>query len=224
MTFAERLQALRQRSGLSQEELAVRLCVARQTVGKWETGQAVPELAALIALSDLHHVPIDRLVRPEDDCAAPIIPDAADELAALPGFLLRAKRATYAGHGAEAPACRPGSHDLRHAEGDWRYLDSYLGGSAFAGEEAVWLRGRPVWSMNYAGRVTNQTFSGDFLKEALYQPPAGFLCAGLRYTAGASGRTTASRTAVCPGSPDGRRSSAPVSVYEARFHGGLILE
>lgn len=52
-------------------------------------------------------------------------------------FLLRAKRATYAGKGAETPAFRPGAHDLLYREEDLLYYDTYLGGDLFAGEEAV---------------------------------------------------------------------------------------
>lgn len=82
-------------------------------------------------------------------------------------FLCRAKKATYAGHGAEAIPSRPSSHDLIHTEGALTYIDSYLGGERFSGEEALWQAGQPVWAMNYTGRVTAQPFSGDFLKEAL---------------------------------------------------------
>ena len=87
-------------------------------------------------------------------------------------FLIRAKRATYAGEGAETQASRTGSHDLVYREGDRMYYDTYLGGDKFAGEEALWIADRPVWSMNYAGRVTGSPFSGDFLKEALLHVPA----------------------------------------------------
>lgn len=95
-----------------------------------------------------------------------------EEAASLIDFLLRAKRATYAGKGAESPSSRPASHDLHYAEGELAYIDSYLGGSHFAGEEAVWRSGTPIWSMNYVGRVTGNEFSGDFLKEALKRVPA----------------------------------------------------
>ena len=37
----------------------------------------------------------------------------------------------------------------------------------FAGEEAIWLDGKIQYAMNYLGRVLDQQFSGDFLKEAL---------------------------------------------------------
>jgi len=84
-------------------------------------------------------------------------------------FLLRAKRATYAGHGAETPSSRPSTHDLRYSEGGLLYIDTYLGGERFSGEEALWIGDKPVWAMNYTGRTTGTPFSGDFLKDALSQ-------------------------------------------------------
>lgn len=86
-------------------------------------------------------------------------------------FLIRAKRATYAGKGAETASSRPSSHDLEYREGDLMYLDTFLGGERFAGEEALWTGDVPYWSMNYVGRVTGTPFSGDFLKEALLRVP-----------------------------------------------------
>jgi len=43
-------------------------------------------------------------------------------------------------------------------------MDTYLGGTKFAGVEAVWKNDVPVWAMNYAGRVVGEGFSSDFLK------------------------------------------------------------
>ncbi len=83
-------------------------------------------------------------------------------------FLCRAKRVTYAGKGQESETpSRPCSHDLSYSEGDFLYIDSFVGGEKFSGEEVVWYKGKPVYSMNYCGRVTGYGFSGDFLKEAL---------------------------------------------------------
>lgn len=86
-------------------------------------------------------------------------------------FLIKAKQSTYAGKGAETSSSRPKSHDLTYSENDYMYYDTYLGGDMFVGEEALWVSGNPYWSMNYAGRVTGDNFSGDFLKEALLQVP-----------------------------------------------------
>jgi hypothetical protein len=90
-------------------------------------------------------------------------------------FLLVAKKSTYAASGGpvdleEAQPVRPASHDLRFRQGDWTYLDTYLGGEAFIGEEAVWKGDVPVWGMNYYGWMlvdrVPEGFS-DFLKLAL---------------------------------------------------------
>lgn len=138
-------------------------------------------------------------------------------------FLLRTKRATYAGKGPESAPSRPGSHDLRHHEGNLLYIDSYLGGERFAGEEALWLDGTPVWSMNYAGRVTGQPFSGDFLKEALsnvtpdlpYRGPARYESGGYAYACEVTGDF---------GWFQGRETIAWQGsvIYECFFHGGRI--
>ena len=63
MNFSEKLAALRRREGLSQEQLADRLGVTRQSVSKWESGAAAPELPKLVALSELFHVSVDYLVK-----------------------------------------------------------------------------------------------------------------------------------------------------------------
>ena len=177
MIWGEKLALLRKQNGYSQEELAEKLNLARQTVSKWENGLAVPELDGLIALSNLYHIPIDRIVKNDDDCNIPLT-EAADKTdrAELIDFLIKAKQKTYAGHGAETAPCRPASHDVRYEEktesGVLLYIDTYLGGKNFSGEEALWRDDLPLWSMNYYGRVTAEPFSGDFLKAALYEVPA----------------------------------------------------
>ncbi len=63
MNFAEKLQTFRKNVGLSQEELAERLGVSRQSVSKWELGQAYPETGKLIELSRLFGVTVDELLK-----------------------------------------------------------------------------------------------------------------------------------------------------------------
>ena len=63
MTFSEKLTDLRRKSGMSQEQLADRLGVTRQSVSKWESGTAMPELVKLISLSELFDVSVDYLVK-----------------------------------------------------------------------------------------------------------------------------------------------------------------
>ena len=73
MTFSEKLTDLRRKAGLSQEQLADRLGVTRQSVSKWEGGTAMPELVKLISLSELFGVSVDYLVKdwmeePDNPC------------------------------------------------------------------------------------------------------------------------------------------------------------
>ncbi len=67
MTLSEKLLALRTEKGLSQEDLAEKLEVSRQSVSKWETGQSTPDLDKIIRLADLFGVTVDQLVR-EGEC------------------------------------------------------------------------------------------------------------------------------------------------------------
>ena len=66
MSFAEKLLTLRKGKDLTQEQLAEQLNVSRQSVSKWESGQAVPELDKIILLSDLFAVTTDYLLKPSE--------------------------------------------------------------------------------------------------------------------------------------------------------------
>ncbi|KAB8295638.1 DUF5680 domain-containing protein [Bifidobacterium avesanii] len=74
-------------------------------------------------------------------------------------FLLAAKRATYgaedAGAAAETVPAFDGSRQLEYREGPWLYRDVYFGSRRFAGQETVLFDGAPVWSMVYAGGMTD---------------------------------------------------------------------
>ena len=56
------LQELRKEKGLTQEQLADKVCVARRTVSRWETGSNLPDLDILIELSDLYGVGLRELL------------------------------------------------------------------------------------------------------------------------------------------------------------------
>jgi hypothetical protein len=75
------------------------------------------------------------------------------DIQALNSFIVRAKAATYVGDGEHTAPCRTGSHDLRFTDGEWSYHDSYFGGTDFIGEEVVYFGEKPVWAMNYYGRI-----------------------------------------------------------------------
>lgn len=132
----------------------------------------MPELNGLLLLSELYGVTIDRIVKGDETCNLSLCPDVDSDISGIVDFLLLAKRNTYAAKENQTKASRTGSHDYCYEnESGYAYYDTYLGGECFAGEEAVWYHEHPVWSMNYAGRVIGEHFSGDFLKEALLNVP-----------------------------------------------------
>jgi len=60
--LSENIRAVRKSKGLSQEELAVKLNVVRQTISKWEQGLSVPDSNMLIALSEALDTPVSVLL------------------------------------------------------------------------------------------------------------------------------------------------------------------
>lgn len=63
MSLAENLQYLRAREGVTQEQLAERLDVSRQSVSKWESAASYPEMDTLLKLCDMFRVDMDTLLR-----------------------------------------------------------------------------------------------------------------------------------------------------------------
>ena len=61
MTIGEKIYELRKQEGLSQEELAEKLNVSRQSVSLWETNQTVPQIDYLMELSKIFNVSLDEL-------------------------------------------------------------------------------------------------------------------------------------------------------------------
>ena len=153
----EKIVYYRKKNMLTQEELAYQLNVSRQTVTKWETGTIYPNIEYLIKLSNLFGVSIDYLVK-EDDC-----------LTLETHKIVKAKKATYANKTNKVNSSRKESHDYSYQENNYTYLDSFFGAENFSGQEIVYKDGKPCWSMNYYGRVIEENFNGDFLKEALLQ-------------------------------------------------------
>ena len=60
--LSENIKTIRKAKGLSQEELAVKLNVVRQTISKWEQGLSVPDSELLIALSEALETPVGTLL------------------------------------------------------------------------------------------------------------------------------------------------------------------
>ena len=65
MTIGERIQILRKNNGLSQEDLAKKLLVSRQTVSQWETDQTIPSVDNIYRLKEILNVSFDELMSDE---------------------------------------------------------------------------------------------------------------------------------------------------------------
>lgn len=63
MNFSEKLVTLRKANNLTQEELAEKLDVSRQSISKWESGQVTPELEKIVAISAIFSVTTDYLLK-----------------------------------------------------------------------------------------------------------------------------------------------------------------
>lgn len=63
MDFSEKLLTLRKANDLTQEQLAEKLDVSRQSISKWESGQATPELEKIVTLSAIFNVTTDYLLK-----------------------------------------------------------------------------------------------------------------------------------------------------------------
>lgn len=63
MNFSKQLKMYRERDGYSQEELAQKIYVTRQSISKWENDHTYPDIHNLIALSTLFDVTLDELVK-----------------------------------------------------------------------------------------------------------------------------------------------------------------
>ena len=75
--LGENIKAIRKSKGLSQEELAVKINVVRQTVSKWESGLSVPDSDLLVALSEALETPVSTLL---GETVAPSEPDAVQAI------------------------------------------------------------------------------------------------------------------------------------------------
>ena len=230
MSFPEKIRTLRKLNKLSQEKLAEIMNVSRQAIAKWELGKSYPDIDKLIEISNYFNISIDSLLKEKNnDCNLKKNITKIGEYKMdkkIVEFLCRAKRETYAsGNAKECIPCRPNSHDLKYCEGNLIYIDTYLGGEKFVGEEAIWNDNIPLWSMNYAGRIVEEGFEGLFLKEALrivneeypYRGPLSYENGEFKYECSFAGNFEWF---------DGEEViyKNDVKIYECKFHGGVIIE
>ena len=116
-----------------------------------------------------------------------------------------------------------GYENFTYSNGSYTYHDTYVGGEQFVGEEAIWYEGKSQYAMNYIGRVLNQNFSGDFLKEALRKADNKMPFRGPEYYQ--SGQYTYKCNVVGDFSWfQGYEEiyCENVKVYECYFHGGIM--
>ena len=66
MEFNEKLQELRKRKGLTQEELAEKLYVSRTAISKWESGRGYPNIESLKAIAKFFSVTVDELLSTDE--------------------------------------------------------------------------------------------------------------------------------------------------------------
>jgi hypothetical protein len=152
------------------------------------------------------------------------------DLDELNTFIVRAKAATYVGNGEQVPPCRTGSHDLRFPDGRWQYHDSYFGGSDFIGEEVVYFAGKPVWAMNYYGRILRDDLltgaqAGQMIKASLSRIyNAGRFLGGFEHV-----EDDLTYVDTSEGNPDSFQGRELIrreqeTAYELVYHGGLIRD
>ena len=65
MAFGERLQEVRRRAGLTQEQFAAELNVSRQAVSKWESCRGYPEIEKILYICNRYQVSLDELFSQE---------------------------------------------------------------------------------------------------------------------------------------------------------------
>ena len=74
MAFGERLQEVRRRAGLTQEQFAAELNVSRQAVSKWESCRGYPEIEKILYICNRYQVSLDELFSQEVPRQAPAQP------------------------------------------------------------------------------------------------------------------------------------------------------
>ncbi|GAA0428936.1 hypothetical protein GCM10008934_18240 [Virgibacillus salarius] len=90
ISFGHKIKSLREKNGLSQENLAKQLNVSRQAVYKWETNKGYPDIVNLIRISDIFEVTLDELIREDKDLQDKITIDEEEYFEKLsdPGFYI----------------------------------------------------------------------------------------------------------------------------------------
>lgn len=97
------------------------------------------------------------------------------DLKKLEDFLFTANKNGYAANETRILPQRPGFKELEYREGEWYFRDSYAGWYMAPGQEVVYFKDEPVWTMAYTGGMKKEWHKDEyftsetlkFLKEAL---------------------------------------------------------
>ena len=145
-------------------------------------------------------------------------------------FIVRAKATTYVGNGEHVTPCRVGSHDLRFSDGAWAYHDSYFGGTDFIGEEVVYFAEKPVWAMNYYGRILRDDIitaaeAGQMIKASLSRMyKEGRFLGGFEHVENDLTYIDSSEGSVDSFHGHEFIRRGQVIAYELQYHGGLVRD
>ena len=63
MEIGEKLKSSRLNAGMTQEQIAEKINVSRQTISNWENGKSLPDVISLIEISDLYQISLDDLLK-----------------------------------------------------------------------------------------------------------------------------------------------------------------
>lgn len=78
MSLGEKIRDCRKKAGLSQEQLAEKLCVSRQAITKWEADRGMPDVGNLQNISKLFGISVDYLLDDGEDIAQSVIKESID--------------------------------------------------------------------------------------------------------------------------------------------------
>ena len=101
MEISEKLKEARQKSGMTQDQVAEKIMVSRVTVSHWENGKSLPDIVSLISLSNLYCISLDELVKGDSKMTEKVKKDAKDadnnkRLIRITGILVIAVLLVYA--------------------------------------------------------------------------------------------------------------------------------
>lgn len=66
MNLSQKLQNRRKEMNLTQEEVAEKIHVSRQTISNWETGRTLPDITSLVLISDIYNISLDKLIKEDE--------------------------------------------------------------------------------------------------------------------------------------------------------------